>query len=283
MPGACTLLGGTFALTVQLGLAISAIATLVYKRSAEKPRRPWLIFFFDASKQAFAGMLQHMVNLGFGVLFATSGSASECAWYLTNFTISVACGVVLLWGMMAGYTWMVERFQLTLLRSGEYGTPPSWKPWLAQMLIWGFLSSFEKLITAVVVILPLHRHLDAFAGWLETPLLDYPNIELILVMVIAPVLLNMVFFWVVDNMIMRRRPAGHQRIPSFDSDLGDKSPPGGDQRQSLLDDEACCEGGCIPPFTPSRSGAQDGDVVRATGTEAATATRRPAGGAEALM
>ena len=278
MPGACTLLGGTFALTVQLGLAISAIATLVYKRSAEKPRRPWLIFFFDASKQAFAGMLQHMVNLGFGVLFATSGSASECAWYLTNFTISVACGVVLLWGMMAGYTWMVERFQLTLLRSGEYGTPPSWKPWLAQMLIWGFLSSFEKLITAVVVILPLHRHLDAFAGWLETPLLSYPNIELILVMVIAPVLLNM--FWVIDNMIMRRaaRASAHPPAPTSATSRRRRRPA-----TVTLDDEACCEGGCIPPFTPSRSGAQDGDVVRATGTEAATATRRPAGGAEALM
>ena len=77
MVGSCTLLGGTFALMVQLGLAVSAMATLVYKRSTEKPRRPWIIFFFDASKQAFAGMLQHVVNLGFGVLFATSGTASE--------------------------------------------------------------------------------------------------------------------------------------------------------------------------------------------------------------
>ena len=65
----CTLLGGTFAMLVQLGLAVSAIATLVYKRAVERPRRPCLVWFFDASKQAFAGVLQHGVNLMFGVIF----------------------------------------------------------------------------------------------------------------------------------------------------------------------------------------------------------------------
>ena len=280
---ACTLLGGPFALLVQLGLAVSAISTLVYKRSTEKPKRPWLIFFFDASKQAFAGMLQHVVNLGFGVLFATSGTASECAWYLTNFSISVACGVVLLWGMMAGYKWLVDKFQLTMLRSGEYGTPPNWKPWLAQMLIWGFLSSFEKLITAIVVILPLHRHLDAFASWLESPIIEYPALELILVMVFAPVLLNMCFFWVVDNMIMRRRVGGHQRTPSFESDIDGKSPHSFDHKQPLLDDdENTC--GCIPPFTPTRAAqASSGSGTTTAEKGAATATRRGAGASEALM
>ena len=37
-----------------------------------------------------------MVNMGFGVAFAAGGAASECAWYLLNFFISVVCGVVLL-------------------------------------------------------------------------------------------------------------------------------------------------------------------------------------------
>ena len=200
----CTLLGGTFALLVQAGLAASAIATLAYKRATERPRRPLIVWAFDASKQAFAGVLQHIVNLGFGVLFATTGTASECAWYLTNFTISVVCGVFLLWAFMIGYKWAVDRFKLTLLRSGEYGSPPSWKPWLAQLLVWGFAASFEKVLTAIFVIVPLHRHLDALASWLETPLRANPMLELLLVMVLAPGLLNMGFFWVIDNLIMRK-------------------------------------------------------------------------------
>jgi len=173
---------------------------------SERPRRPWLVWFFDASKQAWAGMLQHCVNLAFGVLFASGGNgASECAWYLTNFSISIVCGIFLLWAAMKAYRQVVEQYQLTLLRSGEYGNPPSWKPWLAQLLVWGFISAGEKLLTGIVVILPLHSSLDRFSSWLEQPLVPYPNAELVLVMVIAPVLLNILFFWVVDNLVMRKR------------------------------------------------------------------------------
>lgn len=172
-----------------------------------------MVWFFDASKQAFAGVLQHFVNLIFGIVFARSGRASECAWYLVNFTISVACGVVILWGTMRLYTYTVERFDLTILRSGEYGSPPSWRPWMAQMLIWGVFASGEKLITAVAVIVPLHPRLDEFAARLETPVVDAPFTELLLVMVVAPVILNMLFFWVIDSIIMRKRPGDSHHYP----------------------------------------------------------------------
>lgn len=172
-----------------------------------------MVWFFDASKQAFAGVLQHFVNLIFGIVFARSGRASECAWYLVNFTISVACGVVILWGTMRLYTYTVDRFDLTILRSGEYGSPPSWRPWMAQMLIWGVFASGEKLITAVAVIVPLHPRLDEFAARLETPVVDAPFTELLLVMVVAPVILNMLFFWVIDSIIMRKRPGDSHHYP----------------------------------------------------------------------
>ena len=264
---ACRLISGTFAIFVQGALAISAIGTLVYKRSTERPRRPWIVWFFDASKQAFAGGLQHMVNLAFGILFATTGQASECAWYMTNFTISVACGVIILWGFMAAYKWVVDRYHLTLLRTGEYGSPPSWRPWLAQMLIWGFFSCFEKFLTAVFVIVPLHQHLDSFATWLEAPFITYPATELVFVMVIAPIVLNMVFFWVVDNLIMRKRHVG--------------GPEGGgaddrphDDKQPLLEEDPSICSGCIPPFSPTR-GPSSSDYVAPTLN---TATRRGVNG-----
>ena len=207
----CSLLGGTFAMFVQFALAAAAIGTLVYKRHSEKPQRPWRVWFFDASKQAYAGFLQHLVNIAFGMWFASSGAASECAWYAVNFAISVVCGVFLLWGAMRLYTRIVERFRLHYLRSGEYGNPPSWKPWLAQLLVWGVLSAAEKGLTAVVVIIPLHPILDSFAAWIEQPLLPYPALELLLVMVLAPILLNIAFFWLIDNIIMRRRGDRHTR------------------------------------------------------------------------
>ena len=206
-PEACTLLGGAFNNLVQLGLAAAAVITLVYKRQSERPRRPWVVWTFDASKQAWAGLLQHLVNLAFGVLFASvkGSDASECAWYLLNFTISVFCGIFILHFAMKLYKKVVDRCNLHLLRSGEYGMPPSWKAWLAQLLVWGFLASAEKLVTAAFVIVPLHPYLDTFGAFLERPLRPYPHIELLFVMVAAPVLLNILFFWAIDNIIMRKR------------------------------------------------------------------------------
>lgn len=220
----CHLLLGSFAILVQVGLAVAAVATLIYKRHTERPRRPWIVWAFDATKQAYAGVLQHMVNLLFGVYFAVDATASECAWYLVNFAISVVCGVAILYVVMKAYRSMVDRFGWHLLRSGEYGRPPSWKPWLAQLLVWGFLASGEKFLTGAFVILPLHSHLDSFAYMIEQPLVAYPHIELLLVMVVAPVLLNVIFFWVIDNIIMKKRPKLEIH----------------DDRQPLLDDDYCC-------------------------------------------
>ena len=63
---------------------------------------------------------------------------------------------------------------------------------------------------------------------LERPFVPYPRLELILVMVIAPVLLNAFFFWLIDSMIMRKRAVRQL--------TGD----GEDDRKPLLDDSCSC-------------------------------------------
>ena len=215
----CTLLGGPYEIFIQCVLAITAVAALVYKRSIESDQRSWLVWTLDCSKQAYASALQHITNMVLGVLFARGGTASECIWYLVNFTITVACGLVLLSLVMRLYNYIVERYQWTLLRTGEYGTPPlswkqSWKPWLAQTLVWGLLASAEKFVTAFVVILPLRNLLDDVASALEAPFVGRPRLELVLTMVIGPMLLNALFYWVIDGLIMRKRARGasHQEI-----------------------------------------------------------------------
>ena len=209
----CTLLGGPYEIFIQFVLAITAVAALVYKRSMESNRREAIVFFLDCSKQAYASALQHITNMVLGVLFARGGTASECSWYLVNFTITVACGLLLLSMAMHLYNSVVERNNWTLLRTGEYGTPPlswkqSWKPWLAQTLVWGVLASAEKLVTAFVVILPLRSWLDVVASALESPFVGRPRLELVLTMVVGPMFLNALFYYVIDGLIMRRR--GHR-------------------------------------------------------------------------
>ena len=124
------------------------------------------------------------------------------------------------------------------------------------------------MLTAVLVILPAHHHLDKFAQWFESGWLrTHPASELVLVMCFAPVMLNMAFFWVVDNLIMRR----HGRVAGEGEDEDDEQADGR-QRVPLLDDEGdvgmttfCSPSAASAPFTPVRG---------------PTSRTMPAGGAE---
>lgn len=65
--GECRLLG-PFALLVQGALGSVALLALVFKRWRETPKRPWKIFFFDASKQVLGSCLTHVLNLMMSML-----------------------------------------------------------------------------------------------------------------------------------------------------------------------------------------------------------------------
>ena len=192
----CKLIAGDFAMWLQVFLGVAASATLLYKRFTEPEPRPWLIWSFDMSKQAFAGVSQHVAGIAIGIAFASGGAASACSWYLLIFGISTVTSLTWLWFAMTMYTSIVERYGLTLLRTGEYGSPPSWKPWLAQLLLYGLIVAVEKVLTAVFIISPLFPVLDRFAAWAEAPLVTHPKLELLLAMVIGPMLLNGLFYWV---------------------------------------------------------------------------------------
>ena len=73
----CKLLGGTFSVLVQCCLAFLCLGVLLIKRWREYPRRPWVIWIFDLSKQVFSSGLQHGANLLFGHILAHGGQASE--------------------------------------------------------------------------------------------------------------------------------------------------------------------------------------------------------------
>tara|TARA_Y100000389_G_C17467636_1_gene527059 strand:- start:5220 stop:5912 length:693 start_codon:yes stop_codon:yes gene_type:complete len=206
MADTCTLISDLFGIIVQVFLGAGAISTLVYKRSRESPQRPWLIWGFDVSKQGFAAALQHLVNVLLGLVFGSNnGHASQCIWYIINFAITSFCGIFIIYVVMKLYDRFVEKHNLILLKSGYYGTPPKVKAWLVQLFIWCIVCCSEKLITATVVIYPLYEVLDKFGMWLESGIKIYPHLELVLVMVVGPTLINSAFFWICDNIIKNKK------------------------------------------------------------------------------
>lgn len=205
----CKLLSGGFAYAVQAGLAAICLSTLLVKRWRESPRRPWLVWGFDLSKQIFSSGLQHFANIMFGVLFANSSrsGASECAWYFVLYVITSTAAVFVVTLGMRLQARLVVRYNLRILRTGEYGSPPNWRPWLAQLLVWGLIGISEKFITTpMLMIPPIHTQLGRLAEYLEGPVKRYPHTELVLVMVCAPALMNIFSVVVFDNIMKRTKP-----------------------------------------------------------------------------
>lgn len=97
----CKLLASDYSYALQAVLALAALLSLLYKRQTESPRRPFLVWTMDVSKQGFGSIIIHFWNIALAVLFTELSTnvddADECAFYFITFVIDTVLGVVLVW------------------------------------------------------------------------------------------------------------------------------------------------------------------------------------------
>ncbi|XP_066561191.1 transmembrane protein 110, like [Amia ocellicauda] len=187
-----------FGVLIQALLAVVAFSTLMLKRFREPKgvRRPWRIWFYDTSKQAIGALFIHFAN----VFLSNLTEQDPCSLYLMNFLLDATLGMLLIWLAVKVISRIVEYKQYTLLMFGEYGDPPQAAAWIGQCAVYMLIMVFEKTVVSLVLLIP---------GWtkLQEVLLDYipnPQLELVLVMLIVPFIVNAIMFWVVDSLMMRK-------------------------------------------------------------------------------
>ncbi|XP_035003904.1 transmembrane protein 110, like [Hippoglossus stenolepis] len=187
-----------FGVLIQALLAAVAFSTLMLKRFREPVgiRRPWRIWFYDTSKQAIGALFIHFAN----VFLSTLTEEDPCSLYLMNFLLDATLGMLVIWLAIKLVSKLVEYKQWTLLMFGEYGDPPQAAAWLGQCGVYLLIMVLEKGATSLVLLVP---------GWskLQEVLLGYianPQLELVLVMLIVPFIVNSIMFWVVDSLMMRK-------------------------------------------------------------------------------
>uniref|UniRef100_A0A3B3Z810 Uncharacterized protein n=1 Tax=Periophthalmus magnuspinnatus TaxID=409849 RepID=A0A3B3Z810_9GOBI len=183
-----------FGVLIQGLLGIVAFSTLMLKRF--RIRRPWRIWFYDTSKQAIGALFIHFAN----VFLSTFTKEDPCSLYLMNFLLDATLGMLVIWLALKLVSRLVEYKQWTLLILGEYGDPPQAAAWLGQCGIYLLIMVLEKGVVSLVLLIP---------GWseLQEVLLGYianPQLELVLVMLIVPFIVNAIMFWVVDSLMMRK-------------------------------------------------------------------------------
>ncbi|CAK4215351.1 unnamed protein product [Aphanomyces euteiches] len=183
------------------------MSVLIVKRYVERPRRPMRIWLFDASKQAIGAGVAHIANVTIAIAlvgFSEENSTDECAMYFINFTLDTSIGVLLNWLFLRLLVLLARRFKWTALQTpGDYGDPVRVRVWIIQLLAWLIIIVSAKLVIGRFIILFQHSLVE-FAHGMFQPLEQHPRVELVLVMVACPCLMNALQFWVQDSFLKRK-------------------------------------------------------------------------------
>ncbi|RKP38567.1 Vaculolar membrane protein-domain-containing protein, partial [Dimargaris cristalligena] len=193
----------SFAIFIQSLLGIVAISTLFLKRQHEVPQRPFLIWFFDVSKQASGSAMVHGLNL-FAAYFSGKSShedSNPCIWYFMNLVLDTTFGVYILYLYLKLINVIVQRLGIENMDSGDYGSPPRPINWVKQSI--AFFMALLSMKVTVMIALALFPFLAIVGRMFLAPFqhLGDPRIQIVMVMLVVPLVMNIIQFWLIDHVI----------------------------------------------------------------------------------
>lgn len=208
---------------VQFIMGVMALSSLVWKRYHEHPhRRPWIIWFYDVSKQVLGALMIHVLNLFASILRATVHSfimiiisddndndnndndscSSPCDYYFLNILFDTTIGIPILYFFICCITEILKRGKITGIESGEYGNPPNFQNYFKQFSIYILSLILTKFsIYIIMVIFPIVADI---ADWLLSGLDKYPDLQISFVLLIFPMIMNVFQYYVIDNLIQSK-------------------------------------------------------------------------------
>ena len=86
---------GTFGIFIQALLGLLSFSALIVKRFFEHPKRPFIVWVLDTSKQAFSSTLAHLLNMFLAMLLSHHNDSDNWEWYFINISVDVILGVFL--------------------------------------------------------------------------------------------------------------------------------------------------------------------------------------------
>eukprot|EP01053_Blabericola_migrator_P000400 Blabericola_migrator_1__399@NODE_109_length_14038_cov_78_087968_g97_i0_p5_GENE_NODE_109_length_14038_cov_78_087968_g97_i0NODE_109_length_14038_cov_78_087968_g97_i0_p5_ORF_typecomplete_len247_score22_64STIMATE/PF12400_8/3_3e33_NODE_109_length_14038_cov_78_087968_g97_i031743914 len=192
-------------LYVQGLLGVISFATLIGKRYVESPRRTWTVFLYDAGKQAIGSLFAHSLNLSFasGQSAFTDGTGDECDYYWLNIMMDTTLGVLITYVTLnALLSSPMIRGKLGVMY-GYYGDPPKARVWASQLLLWLGITVVMK-VTVLVCLLVGQSAFEWIVHIALMPFEGKPDLKLLMVMIITPIVMNTFQYWVTDGFLKYR-------------------------------------------------------------------------------
>ena len=225
-PSECNLFG-RLGIWVQIILFWVCSLALLFKRQKERPRRKFLIFTLDTSKQMIAQITVHFLNI-----FISHQVQHECSEYLFVSTFDTIFGLIVNYVLLKIFNWFAELNDMTYLVAGNYfeeiSTPAeeanldavsqgslkarsmvvNYRLWLAQTMVWCTIVFLSKLLMYMA-----EMRLQIMVDICHIFLLPLPTpIKIVFVLIIMPAVLNATMVWVQDNLLKRKQATSEQEL-----------------------------------------------------------------------
>ncbi|CAG9332988.1 unnamed protein product [Blepharisma stoltei] len=192
---------GDFGWSMQALLGVISFSFLILKRYLDFERRIWTIWFMDTSKQALSSLLTHLFNLALAYeIGSTKLESNPCTWYFLSMLVDAIIGTMICFLLLHGIEEILSSNKTFSFKSGYYGEYPDWGTWAFQAIVWiCIVLSMKILIVGVMVV--FGKSIEYTGEILLAPLSDYPRLELLCIMIIFPILINGLVFWVTDGFL----------------------------------------------------------------------------------
>lgn len=154
---------------------------------------------------AIGSSFGHFSNIFLSVVIAGSlPEADECQWYCLTYVVDSTVGTFINIVLLKLFEHFMKRFpDCTVMNFGDYGNPPQLCVWFPQLIVWMCIVVIAKLLTLYMLfqfIFPLNDIISVVFSVFH----DKPEIELVLVMIIIPTIMNTIQFWVTDTFLKKQ-------------------------------------------------------------------------------
>lgn len=178
-------------------------------------RRTWKVWFFDTSKQALGALVIHFINILIAEFF---GGVDPCTQYIISFVLDSTMGLLIIYIGIKVTQFFAVRRGCEFLVFGAYGRPkPRFRFWYYQTLVYIGIAVVAKICVTILLQLNFWVKVQNFLLW---PIPN-PEVEVTLVVLIIPFIINVIMFWVTDNFLTMDR--SNQPAAASSSSTGSKN------------------------------------------------------------
>lgn len=157
------------------------------------------MWFFDTSKQALAALVIHFINILMAEFF---GGGDPCTQYIISFVLDSTVGLLIIYIGVILTQFVAKARGSDTLNFGEYGKPyPKVEYWYCQTLAYICIAIVAKVMVSFMLQAHFWSQVQRILLW---PIPN-PEVEIIMVILIIPFIINVIIFWVTDNILTMSR------------------------------------------------------------------------------